>query len=1098
MSNYKIIVPEATTNLFTDPVFGADDPDTAWDISATGGSSPDVTKTQSDVFVGDGCAEFDFDGATDITLKIDVTVTATSYTLTCYAKRSGGGAIASSHLNARFNTANSAFDSYTLIRDDWYYCVKTGTATAGSREFGVFVRTDGMLIDGLQLENKAYATTLAYGSKAGNLSDGYEWTGQAHASTSTRSAQERSGGRVRDVVDDLSVTKVQQIIGAGAFPDNVLISPTAQLPGGIYNNNKIQPRIMDMALIFEGSTTPPHVARNTFYDAIRARLTTPIQPFTLRYEAGTEPVEIDTRLMSGMGGIALTGNLEKTNIRLVSENPYWRSIGNEVKVLDTNDSITTNYIVQRQSDGTWSNLATSINNTVRALAKTSDRVLYIGGDMTAPGNYTVSWDGSSMSALSTGPGAVVNAITTIGTTPYVGKASSATLEYWNGSTWTATTSGSNSNVKALLTDPNDNIYVGGTANILDYWDGAAWTKVCASTANGTVRAILVDGTDIYFGGDFTTIGGVSAARFAKLDTTDGTWSQPGAIGNGSVYALAKFGDDIWIGGSFTNIGGASGDYLIYYDGSSLNSITSPPNQDVYAISEFTVSSVDYLIIGGDFTSMGGGSPIRMAYESQPKTSGGWSGIGTGANNTVRAFSVSSDGGTLYIGGQFTSFNGVSNTNGVCSATDFSNVTSITTASMVEVTCFAWLNNNLYIGGSFTNAGDASGDFLVYYDGSSLNSIDTGVPNGGVEALAVSGNRVYLGGGFTNLENVNGDYIAYTDGSTFTTIQTGLSSTVFSLATRSDGDIIAGGNFTNAPGDRIVNISIQTNHFYGTAFTDESNITVNDDIYGIAQDSDEALYIVGDFNHLLKIKNGIGELLGNEHSGDARAIAIDPTTGNIWVSGTSGMLLYWNGQRETTVVTSTTDNINAIAFDSSGGLYVGGNFTTIGSLTATGLAYYSGGVWSMVDIDLPASSAVQTILIDGSEVTVGFNTAGSSAVLGTTTVTNNGTTDAYPIVTFTGPGDLRQLRNETTGKQIQFTGLTLGASETVTLDLRQFEKNLTSDSRIPENINSKIQQSDLIDFSLLPGDNDIGVLVTDASSTATMTWTMLHESFDGAQ
>ena len=1094
MSDFSIIVPESTTNLLTDPIAGAADPDTAYTIAGDG-AAPDVTRNTADAFWETGSFLFDIDTGTRTDMYLAVTATATSYTLSAYVKRTGSGVVSNSEVQAWFDSGAQNFDSITLVRDGWYYCVYTATATAGSRQFGIRALEDSLQVDGLQLENKAYATTLAYGSREGFLADGYKWTGVENASTSTRSAQERSGGRIRDVVDDLSVTSIDHLGGMGYLDNQLITTQAAQLPGAIYQNTKIQVRFIDFQLVFQNASGAPHTERDAFYDAIGPRKVSPIQPFILRYTGGTQPLEINTRLAGSLPLTRLERYIDQPVIRLQSENPFWRSEGNDTVVLDVQDTLTTNYIAQRTIDGDWDNLVTTINNTVRALVKYQG-TLYVGGSMTAPGNYALSWDGTTMSSLSTGPGDDVYSMAVDSDGDLWVGTDNTTVREWNGSSWTSTGSApTNTIIYDMYIDGSDNVYAVGDGDTLEYWDSSSWVQLAAATANDIVYAILIDGTDIYFGGQFTSIGGISAARFARLDTLTGTWTEPtNDFDNGIIYTMHRYGDNIFIGGTFTNVGDANGDYIVWWDGSSIGTSVGPTNGAVRKLLTFNGA----LFACGEYTQLHGQSDNRLSYSTTPTTTG-WLGIGTGANAIV--YDLETDGTTLWACGDFTSFNAVANTSGIVAIDTSYTASSVTTTSLTSSRTMAVDGSNLYIGGTFINVGDANGDYIVYWDGSSINSIDTGLSNQVRTLVRQSSGVIYVGGDFTDAGDTDGDRICTTDGSTFTSVDAGIGTgAVYTMVLDSDNNILVAGTFTNAPGDRLVKVDHAAEKIIGLAYTDEANITELDTIYTVIQDTSENTYCAGAFGYVLRIDGSstLGSVLGDTlFSDNVRTIALNPLNGDIWIAGEGGLLASFNGSKWTTISTSTTSTIRALAFDDDGNLYVGGAFSTIGGVDAEGIARYSDGTWFQVDIDLPGTPDVQAIVIDGDEITIGWDGSGSSTIPGTTTVTNNGTARGKPIIKVTGPGDLRQITNETTSKSIQFTGLTLGSGETVTLNLEDTERNLTSDSRIPSLINNKIQQSDLGEFDLLEGDNTISLLVTDATASATLTHVPRHESVDGA-
>lgn len=89
-------------------------------------------------------------------------------------------------------------------------------------------------------------------------------------------------------------------------------------------------------------------------------------------------------------------------------------------------------------------------------------------------------------------------------------------------------------------------------------------------------------------------------------------------------------------------------------------------------------------------------------------------------------------------------------------------------------------------------------------------------------------------------------------------------------------------------------------------------------------------------------------------------------------------------------------------------------------------------------------------------------------VGVETITNDGTADAWPVVTISGPCVGPQIENQTTGKQMLFPGLTLLSSETLELDMRERTALLGGgQSRL-----SFLDFGESEWWALIPGDNDI--------------------------
>ncbi len=170
-------------------------------------------------------------------------------------------------------------------------------------------------------------------------------------------------------------------------------------------------------------------------------------------------------------------------------------------------------------------------------------------------------------------------------------------------------------VWALAVQPDGKILVGGTFTTVGgvtrnriarlNVDGSLDTGFDPG-ANSTIYAIQVqpDGK-ILVGGAFTTIAGSSRSRLARLNSNgslDGFAPQP----SGSVYALSLQADGkIWVGGSFTvSIGGGSRNRLarLNADGSLDTGILADLNDDVYSLTQTDEGQV---LVGGAFSQANG-------------------------------------------------------------------------------------------------------------------------------------------------------------------------------------------------------------------------------------------------------------------------------------------------------------------------------------------------------------------------------------------------------------------------------------------------------------------------------------------------------------
>jgi len=111
----------------------------------------------------------------------------------------------------------------------------------------------------------------------------------------------------------------------------------------------------------------------------------------------------------------------------------------------------------------------------------------------------------------------------------------------------------------------------------------------------------------------------------------------------------------------------------------------------------------------------------------------------------------------------------------------------------------------------------------------------------------------------------------------------------------------------------------------------------------------------------------------------------------------------------------------------------------------------------------------------------------------TKITNNGTSNAYPVITASGPGKWYSIENHTTNQTI-LIDYTLATGETASLDLRPGQKTFISDFN--GNILSNIRpESDISNFYLAPGDNNITIFINDESASSNIEWVTRSWSID---
>lgn len=177
-----LVVPEATTNKMTNPVFGNATYDTGW----TFGAELIDTKNIDPRFLLPGTVASlkAIDTGADGTAAQSINAGNTNtHTLSFYAKRDDGAAVTASDVVPYYGGSKTA-DAYTSVGDGWYRVRWTGAGiNAGTATGANIVGNRGVYLTGFQFEEKSYVTPLCYGDLLGCA-----WTGTVHASTSTRTA----------------------------------------------------------------------------------------------------------------------------------------------------------------------------------------------------------------------------------------------------------------------------------------------------------------------------------------------------------------------------------------------------------------------------------------------------------------------------------------------------------------------------------------------------------------------------------------------------------------------------------------------------------------------------------------------------------------------------------------------------------------------------------------------------------------------------------------------------------------------------------------------------------------------------------------------
>jgi len=464
----------------------------------------------------------------------------------------------------------------------------------------------------------------------------------------------------------------------------------------------------------------------------------------------------------------------------------------------------------------------AIDNWALSVAVDSAGTVYVGGFFTnaddiAEADYIAKWDS-------------INEWQALGSTPL------------------------SSIVGDIVIDASNNVYAGGNfinaggiaeADYIAKWNGSAWSalsnngsgngaviKVNGGGGGTTVQDMQIVGNELYVVGLLGLANDATADYVIKYDLNTAAWSGFGnnGSGNGSIsnagypYAIAFTGSILYVGGAFPDVNNSgtsinnSSNFAAY---TSTNSWQSVGGENAFLTDNYInviVSAGSNVYIGGSFANLNGDPSIDYIARWDGTTwhSLGNTGFYAGPLSLGNVQDIEVDGNNIYVVGAFTSAN--NNGNPIAGAvriakwdgTSWSAIGGgINNGTIYEVEVDA--NDNVYIGGSFTNAGgNTAADRIAMWNGASWNSLSSNgasegaIASGNIYALEMQGNNLYAGGDFLNVVNSNNATIANTarlalwNGSAWSAVPnltSPLNGPVYTM-TISNSDLYIGGVFSD--------------------------------------------------------------------------------------------------------------------------------------------------------------------------------------------------------------------------------------------------------------------------------------------------------------
>jgi hypothetical protein len=524
----------------------------------------------------------------------------------------------------------------------------------------------------------------------------------------------------------------------------------------------------------------------------------------------------------------------------------------------------------------------------------------------------------------------------------------------------------------------------GTYSRIALWDGTGWQRL-GDGLDGAVRAVAFAGDAIYAGGDFTTAGGVPAARLARWDGT--AWS---AVGGGITHpeaeyecaVLALVADDarLYVGGIFARAGDRDVRSLAALDlatgewsdlGGGVLRAGTADMTDPGTVRALALSGTS-LHVGGSFDTVAGHVTNSFATldTGTDAGTGDWRTYGPGVSDeefkgAVHALAVDPATGDVAVGGSFTSAGGVPAWNVAVlrhTAADgaFESLGDVTSygGKYATVQALAFAGGRLHLGGSFTSVGPLEAQHWVVHDGTSW-SVPTELDNV-VRTLTPRGDGVVVGGDFDNAGPLRVQHLGSWSPAGWELLGQGPHSGYFSggevQSLLVDGaGVIAGGLFDQAGAVRLGSIG----RWSGTGWDDLAGgvgADVGDgQVFALARIGDD-VYAAGSFSS----------------AGGAPAANV----------------ARWDGRQWSPLGTGTDGDVHALAV-LGGRLYAGGEFATAGDLLVGGLAVWDPAdqAWAAVGGGPLYDHAVNALAVIGDRYLVvggwfnGFNHLGAKIVEG---------------------------------------------------------------------------------------------------------------------
>ena len=531
---------------------------------------------------------------------------------------------------------------------------------------------------------------------------------------------------------------------------------------------------------------------------------------------------------------------------------------------------------------------------------------------------------------------------------------------------------------------------------------------------------------LYAGGNFSSVGSMNARNVARWTTDDG-WSALGEGVEGVVTASALAPDGaLWVATSDWADDFSSYWHTIRrWDGGwqAIAIVTLPPGlgePQRSGVQRMIFDAGGRLVVAGDFSAIDG-VPVSRIASLGP---GGWDGLGADPDGPV--YALLADGSGLCVGGEFGTIGGVTAARVACRIgsgwTGFDLMDTLGGGAVRALARAA--DGALFAGGSFSLSDPATNDggSVARWNGNAWELLDRGVGTwdaisrvntpGLVRDMTFVGNELFVGGSFENAGGTSEDGRAVVDVLHLARIvpETGgwedagmapldvgiafAADNVYSIATNG-AELYAGGLFSSVGRASAFNVArySEEDDWAGLVHPGDGSLGVEGTVNALAAGSCE-IFLGGSFaraggieaSNVASFRPDTGfSALGDGLDDQVTALTVHPVSADLYAAGTvcvetpglldcaNSRIMRWNGGSWSTFAETAPIFFSALGFDADGILYGagGGEAGNVVRLTEGG--------WEPVGGDV-GGPAVALLVEAGGAIVVGgtFQTAGDVA------------------------------------------------------------------------------------------------------------------------